>query len=135
MQVFSLCSILYRVWDCQTWESEKWTVLSGRVQTACWTNCGTHLLFATSTEPLIYALRVKSGVVFTSDVESSNDQAIPLFDLTKIEIDGVCIGGLVQSMEIDPKGNNLAVLFQNTNVVALFNIARKHNIELIARFV
>ncbi|XP_045471493.1 aladin-like [Harmonia axyridis] len=124
--------IVFRVWDCQTWESEKWMVLAGRVQTACWTNCGTHLLFATSTEPLIYALRVKSGVVFTSDIESSNDQAIPLFDLTKIELDGVCIGGLVQTMEIDPKGNNLAVMFQNTDVIALFNIARKHNIELIA---
>ncbi|KAL3283645.1 hypothetical protein HHI36_006784 [Cryptolaemus montrouzieri] len=124
--------ITFRVWDCRSWECERWTVQSGKVQSACWTSCGMHLLFATTTEPLIYALRVKSGAIFTSDVESSNDQAVPLYDLTKIEVDGVCVGGLVQTMEIDPKGNNLAVLFQTTNAIALFNIARKHNIELIA---
>ncbi|KAK9869656.1 hypothetical protein WA026_003404 [Henosepilachna vigintioctopunctata] len=124
--------IVFRVWDCKTWESERWTVLSGRVQAACWTSCGTHLLFATTSEPLIYSLRIKSNAVFTSDFESSNDQAVPLFDLTKIELNGTCVGGLVQTMEIDPTGNNLAVIFQSTNAVALFNIAKKPSIELIA---
>lgn len=122
--------IVFRVWKCQSWQSEKWTLLNGRVQTACWSDCGNFLFFATSTEPLIYLLKVKDEFIFTSDNQSSNDQAIPIFDLTKMEINDVTIGGLVQSMVMDPKGQNLAVMFKNTNAVAVFYVAKKQIAEI-----
>lgn len=123
----------FRVWDCRTWENERWTVLGSRVQTACWTNCGTTLVFATTVEPIIYAVIVKNDLVFTSDSDSSSNQAIPLFDVTKIDIEGVMVGGLIQSMESDPKGRHIAVLFQETNCVAIFKIVRQPSLQIIAR--
>lgn len=125
--------LIFRVWDCRTWENERWTVLNGRVQTACWTNCGTTLIFATTTEPIIYAVIVKNDVVFTSDSDSSSNQAIPVFDVSKVDIDGVMIGGLIQSMESDPKGRHIAVLFQDTNCVAVFRIVRQPSLQIMAR--
>lgn len=59
--------MFHRVWDYRNWECERWTVLSGRVQSACWSNCGTTLLFATNTEPIIYGVIVKSDLVFAND--------------------------------------------------------------------
>lgn len=124
-----------RVWDCRNWECERWTVLSGRVQTACWANSGTTLIFATTTETIIYAVIVKSDVIFTSDTEGSATQAVPLIDVSKVDIDGVIVGGLIQCMESDPKGKHVAVLFQETDCVAIFRIIRQPGLQLIARYV
>lgn len=107
--------------------------MDGRVQTACWTNCGTTLIFSTSAEPIIYAVIVKTDLVFTSDSENSSNQAIPLFDVTKVDIDGVMVGGLIQSIESDPKGRHIAVLFQETDCIAVFNIVSQPGLQLIAR--
>ncbi|XP_074030052.1 aladin [Leptinotarsa decemlineata] len=124
--------LVFRVWDCRNWECERWTVLSGRVQSACWSNCGNTLLFASNTEPIIYGVMIKNDLVFKNDSDSSSNQALPLFETSKIEIDGVIVGGLVQCLESDPKGKHLAVLFQDTNLVAVFNIIRHPTLQLIA---
>ncbi|XP_018577901.1 aladin [Anoplophora glabripennis] len=123
--------LVFRVWDCYTWECERWTVLDGRVQTACWSSCGTNLLFATSTETVIYGLIIKTDQIFTSNTETSSSQAIPLIDTSKIDIEGIVVGGLIQCMESDPKGKHLAVLFQDTNCVAVFNIVRQPMLQII----
>lgn len=117
-------NIFCRVWECQAWQAERWNILSGRVQTASWSPCGNHLIFATSEEPTIFGLTFHSArTVFTSDSNISPNEACPLFDLTKVEINGTVVGGLVQNMIMDPKGKHLAVLFQDTNYVAVFNVA------------
>lgn len=123
----------FRAWNCYTWESEKWTVLDGRIQTACWSNCGTTLLFATSSETIIYGLLIKTDKIFTANVETSSRHAMPIVDTAKINIDGFIIGGLIQYMESDPKGKHLAVLFQDTNCVAVFNIVRQPTFQIIPR--
>lgn len=120
-----------RIWDCQHWESDRWTVLSGRVQAACWSNCGTSLLFATNTEPLIYGLTIKAVEVFTKTDTSSMDKALPLFDLSRTDLNGTAVGGIVQSMETDPKGNHLAVSFKETNNITLFNVTTFPRLQLI----
>ncbi|XP_072393404.1 aladin-like isoform X1 [Diabrotica undecimpunctata] len=125
-------SLVFRVWDCRNWECERWTVLSGRVQSACWSNCGTTLLFATNTETIIYGVIVKHDLIFTSDADTSSNQALPMFDTTKVDIDGVIVGGLIQSMESDPTGKYLAVSFQDTDSVAIFSIIRQHGLQLVA---
>ncbi|CAG9767600.1 unnamed protein product [Ceutorhynchus assimilis] len=130
---FLTCSngLSFRVWDYRSWECERWTVVSGRVQTACWSNCGKVLLFATNKEPLIYRVIVKNDTVFTADIDSSSNQALPIFETPKVDSNGKMVGGLIQWMETDPNGKYLAVMFQETNAIAVFNILRQPCMQLI----
>ncbi|KAL1490423.1 hypothetical protein ABEB36_013122 [Hypothenemus hampei] len=123
--------VIFRVWDYRNWECERWTVLSGRVQAACWSNCKTTLLFATTTEPTIYGVIVKSDLIFTNDLESSSNQALPMFDVSKMDVNGITIGGLIQCIESDPKGKHLAVMFTDTNAIAVFSVVRLPTLQLI----
>lgn len=116
---------LCRVWDCRNWDCERWTILTGRIQTACWTNCGTNLLFATTTETVIYGVVIKSDKIFTTNMEDTSKQAHPLYDVSKVDIDGVMVGGLIHSMETDPKGKHLAVMYEDTNCITVFNIIKQ----------
>lgn len=125
----------FRVWDSRNWECERWTVLSGRIQSACWANAGTTLIFATTTEPIIYAVVVKNDLIFTSDSDSSATQALPLMNVSKVDIDGVVVGGLVQCIESDPNGKHVAILFQETDCIAIFRVIRQPGLQLIARYV
>jgi len=54
--------------------------LKGRVQTACWSPSGSHLLFATEEEPLIYSLRLESN-------GSASSSAVPLVDVSEVVYD------------------------------------------------
>ncbi|KAK6629857.1 hypothetical protein RUM43_003678 [Polyplax serrata] len=112
--------LIFRVWKTEKWIPERWTVVSGRVQTACWSPCGSVILFATTEEPLIYALPFDAvGSVFQSD-DLSN--ANPVIDLTPIDasVNEGRIGGLVTSMCWDNTGHHLAVMFKESSVIAVF---------------
>ncbi|PSN51777.1 Aladin [Blattella germanica] len=113
-------SIIFRVWNTDQWLPERWTVMSGHVQAACWSPCGSMLLFATSEEPMIYSLTFsRPGSVFCSDDISKT--ALPVVDLTEVEIeDGERLGGSVTSLAWDKKGRHLAVLFKQTDFIAIF---------------
>lgn len=112
------------MWECQHWQAERWSLLSGRIQAACWSPCGTMLLFSSTEEPLIYALSfVQSDLIFAANSKNLPNQAIPVYDLTKVDIDGLIVGGIVQNMEWDSKGDHVAVIFQDTNYVAIFKVA------------
>lgn len=37
-----------------------------------------------------------------------------------MDIDGALVGGIIKGMEWDPKGYYLAVLFEDTNYIAIF---------------
>ncbi|XP_022916047.1 aladin-like [Onthophagus taurus] len=116
-------SVVFRVWETFKWQSEKWNTLSGRVQTACWSPCGQIILFATTEESVIYALSFsQTELIFTKDTNTSPNIAIPLFDVTEVDLDGIVVGGLIQSMDWDPTGNHLAVLFRDSNYVTIFTI-------------
>lgn len=131
--IFMVILLYFRVWDCRNWECEKWTNLVGRIQTATWVDRGTTLIFATNTETVIYAVIVKNDLIFTTDSDSSATQALPLIDVSKVDIDGVIVGGLVQCMESDPKGKHVAILFQETDCIAIFRVIRQPKLQLIAR--
>lgn len=103
--------------------------MSGRVQTGCW--CDGVLLFATSTEPIIYGAIVRNELVFTSQSPSSSNQALPIFDVSKVDLNGVVTGGLVRTLETDPKGQYLAVMFQDCDMIAVFNIITRPTLQLI----
>lgn len=58
-----------------------------------------------------------------------------MVDVSKIDIDGVIVGGLIQCMESDPSGKYVAVLFQETDCVAIFRVIKQGGVQLIARYV
>lgn len=68
------------------WEPDLWSVASGRVVSACWSPCGSVLLFATSSEAIIYALTWGSvSSVFSSEEKRA---ATPMIDVTALELVG-----------------------------------------------
>lgn len=123
----------FRVWDCNTWHVERWTVQAGKVQSACWATSGSFLLFATDQEPIIYGLTFAKSDVFLSKTDNIPNLATPLFDLSRVDLDGVVVGGIVQTMDIDPKENYLAILFQHSNCIAIFNVVKQPMLRLTAR--
>ncbi len=78
-------STVFRIWETRTWSHETWNVLSGHVQSACWSPSGSHLLFATSTEPVVYALDLASAS--SSASASASASAIPLADFSAVAYD------------------------------------------------
>lgn len=93
------------------------------------------MIFATNTESIIYGVQVKNDLIFASDTDSSATQAVTLMDVSKVDLDGVVVGGIVQCMESDPKGKHVAVLFQETDCIAIFRVIRHPALQLIARYV
>lgn len=56
---------IFRVWStCNAWEAERWSVARGYVQSACWSPCGSFLLFVTSVESMLYRLQFHEEQVF-----------------------------------------------------------------------
>jgi len=103
---------VFRVWNTDTWTCDKWNVGGGvgRVAAAAWAPDSSHLLFATTEEPVLYC------VSFLGEGES----AIPLMDLSKVCLDnGDVAGGLVQDIQWDPSGHRVAVSFKNTNSICI----------------
>ncbi|KAF5291841.1 hypothetical protein FQA39_LY14178 [Lamprigera yunnana] len=124
-------TLIFRVWECQTWKPERWNVLTGRIQACCWSPCGSVILFVTNTEPIIYALSfMQSEMVFANNLQNTPNQAIPVYDLSKGDIDDVVVGGIVINMEWDQKNNYVAILFRDTNYVAIFRICIRPVIKL-----
>lgn len=125
-------TLVFRVWECKSWTAERWHIDSGYVQTACWSPCSSVLLFITSSEPFIYSLSfVSYDRVFRNESNNSPNLAERIYDLTKIEIDGVLVGGDARDMQWDPRGNHLAILFNSTNCVALFVVSVQPRLHLL----
>lgn len=111
-------STVFRVWDTiNQWNHERWNVLAGHVNTACWSPCGTYLLFSTNEEPLIYCLNFHP-------VGGSSAAAVPIADMSQIQVDLdgqiMTIGGSIQSMKWNSMGERLAVSFKNSDLIALY---------------
>jgi len=106
----------FRVWSCQDWSPERWTVggARGRVCSAAWSPRGDHVVFATTDESVLYAMCFSAG---------AGDAAIPVMDLASIttydEQQEITAGGLVQDLAWDPSGERLAISFRSTPLVAL----------------
>mgnify|MGYP001240203538 CR=1 FL=1 len=81
---------------------------------ASWSPDSNHLVFATSDEPLLYA------VSFLADT----DNALPILDLSEVLVDSeteLIGGGLVQDIAWEPTGQRLAVSFRSTSLIAIFS--------------
>lgn len=127
--------MIFRVFNCKNWHPERWTVQSGRIQAACWSNSANFLIFATTDEPILYGLTFQTAdSVFVSHSEGgAANLSVPLYDLTRVDLDGFIVGGLVQAIDIDAKDRYLAVLFRDSNCVAIFNVASQPFMKLIPK--
>jgi len=115
----------FRVWNTKSWKPERWTVpgLESAVACAAWSADSNHLVFATSDEPLLYA------VSFISETDS----AVPVLDLSEVIVDSGCDllgGGLAQNIVWEPAGHRLAVAFRSTPLVAVFSTRTGRSLSL-----
>lgn len=122
---------VFRVWNCETWKSDRWTISGGHVQSFQWSPCARFLLFVTSEDPMIYSLGFADELLFN---ENRNQvipqQALPVADLSKISIGNSEVGGIAQQLAWN--GYQLAITFKDTNAVAIFQTnIRQHSMNII----
>ncbi|XP_004923972.2 aladin-like isoform X1 [Bombyx mandarina] len=108
-------SIIFRIWDTKTWTPERWCARGHRVVAACW-GPDNILLFAAKGEPMVYALTTTSLLS-----GSQTTKATPALDVTKVELSsGEPVGGPILDMCWDPTGRYMAMLFEESHLVAVF---------------
>ncbi|KAM4609985.1 aladin [Polymixia lowei] len=109
-------SALFRVWETRMWTCERWPCLKGRCQSGCWSPDGSRLLFTVQGETVIYALTFSETPGATSGTLRGAKAAAVVADLSETTFttpDGdVIVGGEVQSLAWDPRGERLAVLLK-----------------------
>ena len=105
-------------------------------QCSCWSPDGSVLLFATIDEQTIYSLTFSKA--FHDQPGSSiggSRVAVASVDVSSVEVEGedgpVRVGGAVQAMVWDPTGSRLAVLFKNSDLIALFQTRLEPMLEII----
>ncbi|CAH2011328.1 unnamed protein product [Acanthoscelides obtectus] len=125
-------TLVFRIWDCRTWDCERWSLPSmGRIQSACWAADGSVLLFAAEGDTVLYGAVIDCDIAFVSNGESLEKQACPLFDMSRVDVEGIPLGGPIRQIEADPKGRHVAVLFQDTDCIAVFGVVKRPQLALI----
>ncbi|XP_034490489.1 aladin [Drosophila innubila] len=113
---------VFRVWKCHDrWTTDRWVCNKGNVQAACWSPCGRFLLFASTSEPILYRLQFVK--LLLGPVKSDDKEVLPVADLNAINLDGsnqTLIGGTAQQLAWDPHGKYLVITFKSTNSIAIF---------------
>uniref|UniRef100_A0AAQ6IUZ9 Aladin seven-bladed propeller domain-containing protein n=1 Tax=Anabas testudineus TaxID=64144 RepID=A0AAQ6IUZ9_ANATE len=103
-------SAVFRVWETRMWTCERWPCVKGRCQSGCWSPDGSRLLFTVQGETVIYAL------TFTDTQGYWPQAAAVVADLSETTFntpDGdIIVGGEIQSLAWDPRGERLAVLLK-----------------------
>lgn len=122
----------FRVWNCEDWNSDKWTIGTGQhVQSFQWSPCAKFLLFVTSEEPILYVLGFSDEALFNEKKTSTiPQQALPLVDLSRTDVEDFETGGTPQQLAWN--GKYLAISFKDTNSVAIFQTTiRKHQLNVL----
>lgn len=127
-------SFVFRVWECMTWSSQKWTKLLGRCQNACWSSDSNTLLFSIAKEPVVYSLAFNCDSVPNLSLTKTVIAAIDLMAVDRQTDEGtICIGGPVREMTWDSNGERLAIAFTGPSAqfVALFQTRLEPTFEVI----
>uniref|UniRef100_A0A8D3CUE0 Achalasia, adrenocortical insufficiency, alacrimia n=1 Tax=Scophthalmus maximus TaxID=52904 RepID=A0A8D3CUE0_SCOMX len=99
-------SALFRVWETRMWTCERWPCVKGRCQSGCWSPDGSRLLFTVQGETVIYALTFTDSILYTPSVTGFHISYFFCVDLSS------SVGGEIQSLAWDPRGERLAVLLK-----------------------
>ncbi|XP_005731813.1 aladin isoform X1 [Pundamilia nyererei] len=110
-------SALFRVWETRMWTCERWPCIKGRCQSGCWSPDGSRLLFTVQGETVIYALTfTNTPAAVPSGTSKGPHAAVVVADLSETTFntpDGdIVVGGEIQSLAWDPRGERLAVLLK-----------------------
>lgn len=129
----STMGLVFRVWETKRWKFERWTVQSGRVQTASWGADGHLLVFATSEEPCLYSLTFfNNQTIFREEVGLPAVTAQRVLDLTATELpSGERFGGLVSMVAWDPTSRYLAVMFKSCDLIAIYRTRVDHGLHIL----
>lgn len=130
-------SSIFRVWESKTWSCEKWTLSSGRCQTACWSPNSDALLFAMDTEPLVYAVTfsvTKEGGEIIGSRAARIFLDLSMVSHSSVNDEQIKIGGSIQYLAWDPTGSRLAVLFKESigckkNLLAVFRTTNSFTLD------
>uniref|UniRef100_A0A8C6ULP4 Achalasia, adrenocortical insufficiency, alacrimia n=1 Tax=Neogobius melanostomus TaxID=47308 RepID=A0A8C6ULP4_9GOBI len=116
-------SALFRVWETRMWTCERWPCIKGRCQSGCWSPDGSRLLFSVQGESVIYALTFTATPGFSS--VSGPQAASVVADLSETTFNAqngdIVVGGEIQNLAWDPKGERLAVLLKGRVCSFLFS--------------
>ncbi|XP_068997509.1 aladin [Embiotoca jacksoni] len=107
---------LFRVWETRMWTCERWPCVKGRCQSGCWSPDGSRLLFTVQGETVIYALTFTDTPGVPTSTSKGPQAAVVVADLSETTFntpDGhIIVGGEIQSVAWDPRGERLAVLLK-----------------------
>lgn len=126
---------IFRIWNTETWQSERWTIANGHVQSFQWSPCTRFLLFVTSEDPILYCLGFADEPLFNKNDNKVHQpqRALPVADLSKITLEHSEAGGLAQ--QIAWNGKYLAISFKDSNSIAVFQTSvRQHQIHILPMF-
>ncbi|XP_024914941.1 aladin [Cynoglossus semilaevis] len=105
-----------RVWETRMWTCERWPCVKGRCHSGCWSPDGSRLLFTVQGEKVVYALTFTDSPGISSSTSQGPQAASVVADLSETTFstpDGdVVVGGEIQSLVWDPRGERLAVLLK-----------------------
>eukprot|EP00064_Thunnus_orientalis_P012650 superscaffoldBa00001967_g12685 len=136
-------SALFRVWETRMWTCERWPCVKGRCQSGCWSPDGSRLLFTVQGEAVIYGLTFTDTPAGVPTCTSKGPQAAAVVaDLSETTFntpDGdIIVGGEIQSLAWDPRGERLAVLLKGDPqaaarpaMIAVFKTRTKPIFELL----
>ncbi|XP_014255108.1 aladin-like isoform X1 [Cimex lectularius] len=128
--VAATVSRMFRVWNCSDWSYESWLTVGGHVSHCVWSNDGLVLLFATSTEHCIYCLPTAQHVF----KNQKNAGAYLVADLTRTQIGSSVVGGQVKGLAWDKSNRYLAVMFQDSPIIAIFYTNHSPHFEIYPGF-
>lgn len=101
----------FRIWDTRDWTCEIWETGAGKVTTATWGSAGRILLFACNRSTNVNSLQ------FVSDKEPR--LAVVFDTVTTTTNNDYKIGGDIDQIAWDDKGNRVAISFAPTFVIEL----------------
>uniref|UniRef100_A0A672IBQ6 Achalasia, adrenocortical insufficiency, alacrimia n=1 Tax=Salarias fasciatus TaxID=181472 RepID=A0A672IBQ6_SALFA len=146
-------SALFRVWETRMWTCERWPCLKGRCQSGCWSPDGSRLLFTVQGETVIYSPPTERliGLPLPSLYQKYSLQRKPQTARKFTVRDGIIspvfpvwssVGGEIQSLAWDPRGERLAVLLKGDPnaarrpaIIAVFKTRTTPIFELLPWFV
>ncbi|KAK1151236.1 aladin isoform X1 [Acipenser oxyrinchus oxyrinchus] len=135
-------SALFRVWETSMWTCERWPTLTGRCQTGCWSPDGSRLLFSVQGESVIYALSFANtpGELLGQAGDSKSSVIVADLSETTFETSSgeTSVGGEIQTLVWDPRGERLAVLLKGNpeksdsrSIIAVFKTRTSPIFELL----
>ncbi|KAI8643274.1 WD40-repeat-containing domain protein [Parasitella parasitica] len=121
-----------RMWDTRNWTSKKIQNPAGLwIQAACWSPDNRTLIYSMCGKSDIHALFL-SGDLVKSDLVNVKIFSTSLTTVTTESGAQAEVGGVIRDISIDRRnGQRLAIIFENSNLIALYSVKQVSPLNLI----